>query len=139
MATYYATVKVEGTASSQDFKVTAQSGSEAKKIIEMRVGGKVKFMDPLTDPGAQGAALIPGLTAARGQRGRGDPSRRNRSGAAALARPPPVRGSRHDGRPDAVHQVVKGHFLCQTNSKKLSWTRLFQRKNFIKKWLGRVI
>ncbi len=42
MATYYATVKVEGTASSQDIKVQASSGSEAKKIIEMRVGGKVK-------------------------------------------------------------------------------------------------
>lgn len=42
MATYYATVKVEGTYSFQDIKVQAQNGHEAKKIIEMRLGGKVK-------------------------------------------------------------------------------------------------
>ena len=42
MATYYASAKVEGTQSTQDIKVEANSGSEAKKIIEMRLGGKVK-------------------------------------------------------------------------------------------------
>ena len=102
MATYYATVKVEGTASSQDFKVTAQSGSEAKKIIEMRVGGKVKFMDPLTDPGAQGAALIPGLTAARGQRGVGTP-------AGAIA---PARRRLPGRRPCEDRGMTDGPTLC---------------------------
>ena len=42
MATYYARARVEGTSTAQHIKVEASSGSEAKKIIEMRLGGKVK-------------------------------------------------------------------------------------------------
>ena len=41
MATYYASIRVEGTSSTQDVKCMANSGSEAKKVIEMRYG-KVK-------------------------------------------------------------------------------------------------
>lgn len=44
MATYYGTAKVKGTNSSQDIQAQAQSGSEAKKIIEMRLGGKVTWI-----------------------------------------------------------------------------------------------
>ena len=40
MATYYATVKIEGTYSFQDITVQAQNDHEAKKIIEMRLGSK---------------------------------------------------------------------------------------------------
>lgn len=50
MATYYATAKVQGTNSSQDIMVQAQSGSDAKKIIEMRLGGKVKSWIRLPTP-----------------------------------------------------------------------------------------
>ena len=41
MTTYYATIKVEGTSTSQDVKCQASGGGEAKKIIEARCG-KVK-------------------------------------------------------------------------------------------------
>ncbi len=42
MATFYARAKIEGTSTAQHIKVEASSSSEAKKMIEMRLGGKVK-------------------------------------------------------------------------------------------------
>lgn len=42
MATYYARVRIEGTTTPQDVKVEANGITEAKRLIEMRLGGKVK-------------------------------------------------------------------------------------------------
>ncbi len=42
MPTYYARATVEGTSKPQSVKVEASNGAEAKKLIAMRLGGKIK-------------------------------------------------------------------------------------------------